>query len=463
MSAKREPNRLLAALMEQAQLSNKGLALRVREEAKRAGREVSADHVSVRRWLDGMRPRDDTARWIAAALGSKLGRQVSLDEVGFSESQASADADILDEGATYPALPERSVDLLDKLTSADLTDSQPVMNSKWVSDTAPGIITGYLFAGTVNLLPESAAVQSGASVAQRIRATVRHIMDLDFQFGGGHTRAMLLHYWKSEIVPALRRTYPDTVRREIFQAAADAAEVLGWSAYDAGRHGAAQRYFVQGLRLAREGGDPLMAGQILSNLSHQANYLGRFNEAVQYARAAQSATLGSASGTVSAMFLSMEARALASLGDERGCAEILHRAESAFDRNNPADDPDWIGYFDSFELAGEAAHCFRDLGKPRETALFVAQALDPVHTPPRTRAFIGMVSAAGSLTAGELDQAVALATDAVTAADGLQSSRYMRYVVDFYNSLSSAHAAHPAARQFAATLRDRYPDLRLAG
>lgn len=34
-------------------------------------------------------------------------------------------------------------------------------------------------------------------------------------------------------------------------ASADAAEVLGWSVSDAGHHhGAAQRYFAQGLRLA---------------------------------------------------------------------------------------------------------------------------------------------------------------------------------------------------------------------
>jgi hypothetical protein len=116
-----------------------------------------------------------------------------------------------------------------------------------------------------------AATRSTATaVGAGIRATVRSLTALDFQYGGGHTRKPLL----------------------VYAAAADAAEVLGWSAYDAGHHGAAQRYFTQGLRLARDGGDALTGGRILANLSHQANYLGNYNEAVHFARAAQSAIVG---------------------------------------------------------------------------------------------------------------------------------------------------------------------------
>jgi tetratricopeptide (TPR) repeat protein len=284
-------------------------------------------------------------------------------------------------------------------------------------------------------------------------------MGLDFQFGGGHTRKMLLMYWKTEIVPALRRRYPGMIAREVMSAAADAAQLLGWSAYDAGRHGAAQRYFVQGLRLTREANDRLMGGQILSNLSHQANYLGNFSEAIQFARAAQAATTGEASATVRAMFLAMEARALASIGDSHACAAVLHRAEQAFDQRNPGNDPDWISYFDAWELAGEAAHCFRDLGQPRETLLFTAQAIDPLHTPARTRAFIGMVSAAGALRAGDLEQAISIATDAVRFAGSLRSSRYLQYVADLHGLLREKNASHPSVRAFTELVRVSYPAL----
>ncbi|MGH3699899.1 MAG: hypothetical protein ACRDQY_10580, partial [Pseudonocardiaceae bacterium] len=139
---------------------------------------------------------------------------------------------------------------------------------------APSVIAGYLFAEPRRVEYAGPLTDSGADIAGRIRATIRHLMDLDFQFGGGHTRKMLLIYWNTEIVPALRRRYPVVIHHEVMSVAADAAQLLGWSAYDAGRHGAAQRFFVQGLCLAREANDRLMGGQILSNLSHQANYLG---------------------------------------------------------------------------------------------------------------------------------------------------------------------------------------------
>jgi len=118
----------------------------------------------------------------------------------------------------------------------------------------------------------------------------------------------------------------------------------------------------------------------------------------------------------------------------------------------------WIAYFNPEELAGEAAHCFRDLGYSEQTRLFSAQALE-VNTPPRTRAFIGMVSAAGALKSGDLDEAVTLATAAVDMAGSLQSNRYVRYLADFYESLVSGYARHPAAVSFTEKVRQHYPVL----
>ncbi len=455
--AKREPNRLLAAVMDEAGFSHKGFAARVRTEAEKIGIAISPDHVSVGRWLDGMRPRDETVRCIAAALGTKLGRKITFAEIGYG-SAPDAETDIVDDGNQYAAQSEQAVDLLADLTSADLVESPALASAGWVSATAPSVITGYLFGEPERHVYDGSLADAGADVAARIRTTIRYMMDLDFQFGGGHTRKMLLFYWKTEIIPALRQRYPDVIRRQVFGAAADAAELLGWSAYDAGRHGAAQRYFTQGLRLAREADDRVMGGQILAKLSHQANYLGNFSDAIQFARAAQSATFGHASATVNAMFLAMEARALASIGDARACAEILHRAEQEFDRSNPNEDPEWISYFDEFELAGEAAHCFRDLGQSSETQLFVAKAVDPVRTPARTRAFIGMVGAAGALSGGDVDQALSIATEAITLAGGLQSNRYLRYVADFHKSLVR-HESHPSVRTFTDLVRGNYPTL----
>ncbi|WP_203791518.1 hypothetical protein [Paractinoplanes rishiriensis] len=440
-------------------MTNKGLAARVRTEGQRIGLTLSTDHVSVKRWLDGGRPQGDTARCIAAALGAKLGRVITFAEIGLDSVGDAAPIDLTSEGALYPSEPSRSIDVIDGLTDADIRDDSVAAKLPWDSTATPGVITGYLFAEPSWTESSRDISFAAAGIAGRIRATVRNLTQLDFQYGGGHTRKLLLSYWKTEIVPALRGGLGNTAKRDVFAAAADAAEVLGWSAYDAGRHGAAQRYFVQGLRLAREAGDAVMGGQILSNLSHQANYLGNFTEAMHYARAAQSATVGQASATVNAMFLAMEARALASLGDAKGCGAALNRAEQEFGRRRESDDPDWISYFDALELAGEAAHCFRDLGHSRHTQLWAARAIDPVLTPARTRSFICIVHADGALADGNLDEALALAGQSVELAGSLQSSRHLRYVSDFYSSLMLKYDNHAGVREFTALLRSKNPEL----
>ena len=459
----REPNRRLAAVMQEAGISNKGLAKRVRDLAHQDGYEISPDHVAVRRWLDGKGPRGRTWHYLAKALSTKLGRRVTLEEIGFGGEPEPVSNDLTNHGAEYPNDSGRSVVLLGRLTSADLHDDPSVTHAPWVSSATASTITKYLFAHPHELGESENGLTGSCPAAEAIRATAAHLMDLDFQFGGGHTREMLLFYFQSKVVPLLREHHPEPARREIFSAAAEVAQLLGWTAYDAGRHGAAQRYFVQGLRLAREANDHMLGGRLLANLSHQANYLGNFNDATQFARAAQSATIGKASATVTSMFLAMEARALASSGYGRECVQVLRRAEQAFERRSPDSDPAWISYFNAEELAGEAAHCFRDLGQPRETRLFAERAVEPASTPARTRAFIGMVMAAGALTSGELEEAVHLAVQAVDAAGPLQSLRYIRYLKDFYRSLVDGYSNHSLVSQFEERVRVHYPTVKLFG
>lgn len=87
----RGANHRLAAVMAEAGVSNKGLAARVRALAQRDGHPVSTDHVSVRRWLEGSTPRARTAWYVAAALGTKLGRRISPHDLGLLGASAPRD------------------------------------------------------------------------------------------------------------------------------------------------------------------------------------------------------------------------------------------------------------------------------------------------------------------------------------------------------------------------------------
>ena len=175
----------------------------------------------------------------------------------------------------------------------------------------------------------------------------------------------------------------------------------------------------------------MMGSRILSNMSHQANYLGHFGQAVQLARAAQEGSRGAATATTMSMFLAMEARAHAGNGDGAACSQALREAERLFEGRATGDDPEWIGYFDAAELAGEGAHCFRDLRSPRTAQEFIAQAeelTDPAYV--RTLAFIRLVHAASVCQQRDPGHAVELATQAIGLAGSLKSRRYLRYIRD---------------------------------
>jgi len=105
----RQPNSRLAAVMAEARVSNKGLAARLRELAQRDGpHAISPDHVSVRRWLDGVKPRGDTQHYIALALSSKLGRRVKPEELGFGDNLDSRRVELKDRGVQYQTDPARA-------------------------------------------------------------------------------------------------------------------------------------------------------------------------------------------------------------------------------------------------------------------------------------------------------------------------------------------------------------------
>ncbi|TCC43598.1 hypothetical protein [Kribbella sindirgiensis] len=78
------PNELFAALMDSAGCSRSALAKDIRELAAARGlNNIRCDHVDVGRWLQGMVPRGEKPALIAEALGRRLGRAVSLNDLGF--------------------------------------------------------------------------------------------------------------------------------------------------------------------------------------------------------------------------------------------------------------------------------------------------------------------------------------------------------------------------------------------
>ncbi len=240
-----------------------------------------------------------------------------------------------------------------------------------------------------------------------------------------------VQYLASEIAPLLRGRFTPTVGRELFSASSRFAAKTGAMAYDAGLHMLGRRYFLQSLNLAFLGSDRLLGAKAIALLSHQANFLGDFRSAVDLARTAKSGAGAQATPAIRAMLAAMEARGLASLGEERSCTNALKEMEGAFSCIDTEQEPAWMGYFDGSEVADELAHCFHDLG---HGSLAIEHAQRSVDLAPasfrRSRTFAGLVQAGAHLmeAPNDLEAGCAIATQVIADASRLRSARVQAYI-----------------------------------
>ncbi|WP_346010637.1 hypothetical protein [Streptomyces sp. SID5910] len=368
----------------------------------------------------------------------------SAAELGLNQAKLQ-DSALLD--AAYPASPDDAIQTVRQLWRADLNQYDPLLTAepsepawseaslRWLVAPEPGI---------PRQRSEGARVSLGDVAA--IKTTADMFAQLDDQFGGDHARRALIQYLSNDVAPLLRGRYTEQVGRALFSTVAEATLLAGWMSYDACHHGLAQRYFLQALRLAQDANDRRLAGSILSAMSHQATFLGRYTQAATLARAALMGISPVATPTLRAQFHAMEARALARTGDVAACEAALSAATKALESRNNEDEPEWISYFDGAELAAEAAHCFRDVNSARRAVAHAENAMSGSHV--RSDFFATMVLADAHLRAGDVEEACRVALDALDLGEQLKSARCVSYLAEFRRNLS-AFGQSSAARDLA--------------
>ena len=434
-------NTTLIALMHEARMSASGLARRVVELGGHHGVDRNYTHIDVKRWTEGRRPRGLVPALIAQVLSSKLGRPVSVADIGMASGLDSP----LSTAGRYPLTVADSAAALTAVVRADqpgltVVGGDAIDSSGWAALMVQWLLAPEAWAGQATERPPQDA--RGLQMAGEM------FSQMDYQFGGGYARSTLVEFIRAEVLPLVKDPHRQT--SDVLRAAAALLRLAGWTAYDTGAHGLANWYLTHALRLAQAAGDRALGGRILAGMSHQANFLGHHEHAANLARAAQRGAQGQATPTAMALFHAMEARALAGAGDRHGTESALLTAELWFSRRSAENDPAWMRYFDDAELAAEFAHSYRDLGMPDKAIEFgkiaVYQA-DPLYV--RSIAFCQCVLAAGHLGKGDVEQGLHLAEDAVTVAAGLRSVRSRQYVHDFLGRLAP-YEQHRSVAEFVA-------------
>lgn len=448
-TSEQTPNHRLDAKMREAGATNKGLAKRMRDtSAQDNGDPISPSHTSIAKYLSGQiaQPSDRSCQVIAKVLGHMLGRPVTLDDIGYARvAPESADNTL-----TYPETIGDSITALTQLTDYELNHTNAAAKLLVVPEAWSSLLVKAMYGNDRESVGPSDPVQLSPADIQEVHDVTEMFSTFDHRYGGGQSKPLVAQYLQTAVLPLIPRVSQDSpVGRDYFQAVASLTLRAGWTAYDIGEHAVAQRFLYQAYRLARAARDKAFVGHVMACMSHQANFLGHFEQAVHLARGASHGAAGHATPTAMAMFSAMEGRALASQGNEPDATSALTTAEHWLNNREPANDPDWIWFFDEAELHAEFAHSFRDLGNAEMAGKHAATSIEVSKDEfVRSLSFCRSVLATSHLLADDLDEAVNVASGVIDAAAHLKSYRVISYLKDFRQQLNDAQPGASATRHF---------------
>ncbi|MFD7663506.1 hypothetical protein [Streptomyces sp. NPDC059788] len=438
----------LAAALEEAGCTYETLATHVNRLARRQGQVTKYDKGSVSRWIKGMPPRADTVWFIAEALSERLGRAVQPQDLGFTTADECAPVVI--RSLLYRENLSETLHTLSELSTEDVSRRALLGAVPFVSSALPAPQRSWLlwaWEQAESEAPALAAVSTSERVG-KVYATISMFDQMDNAYGGGGVRTSILTYLNLEVLPLLRRGVRGTERAPLFTAAAKLGATAGWSSYDCGEYGLAQRYMVQALRLCQEGGDLVLAGQILAGLSHLATSLGHPEDGVYLARAGlQTAKdAGSPLGLMRLYAMLARGHAAQQHGDEAHRA--LGAAESVLEQSAGVDQESaWVRYLDHHYLEAEAACAYRDLGQAHRAEQMAAESVRANPDRRRRKAISQSVLATAYLQQDRLDEALASARSALTSLETVRSQRSVQALQDFGLRLQT-RCKEPAVRYF---------------
>ncbi|WP_238782978.1 sporulation protein [Streptomyces monomycini] len=448
----RPPNTELARLIEACGASKKSLALRVNQLAHHAGIQASYSHTSLANWAQrGVTPKWPVPVLLAQAVGERLGRPVTLADIGMEQGE-TLDAQV---GLDF---------------ARDRADAVRVATSFWSSVNRRDFLTGSGFAASAFTTPvtrwlaipadQTADHSGGRRVGRADLAELRESADearrWDSKYGGGNWKASSVTACLTQrSAPLLRGSFSDAVGRELFSVTAELSRLAGWTAFDVGRHDAAQRHFIQALRLARAGGNVQLGCYILTTMAMQALLRGFVSEAIDMAQGAHERAKAQAVPRVLAFTKLIEARAHARDNNAPAASRALAASECLLGQADArqGDDPAYIDFYHHARLSADAAEIFRDLHNPEAALAWNRQA---AAMPPGvfTRS-VGMrlaIVGTAHLQARDLDRGLALGHQSVDILARVQSTRATDYVREFTTALAPWRH-EPAVRGFVHRVR----------
>ncbi len=464
------PNEVLTSLLDELGWSPRALARRINHVF---GSGTVADTAPYH-WRDsGCIPRPPLPELAAWVLSRELGRPVAAAELWKGRASGSPlvlPADIDMDGPWSRA---SMLGLLDDWIVAGLLDRRHFLA---VSGTTILDIVARYPTGEPGRL--AAALERG-SVGNLLLAQIEQSIPLLHRLNDTHGGRAYLPYVGAQfraVALLLRQgSHPARVERRLFAALAEISQLAGWMALDAGQHGLAQRYLFTALRAAREADYHPMAAHVLADLAFQAAIREHSSDAIALGQAAVRIAAGSPAGVRALVQTRLaHGHALAGQLDDFERAHAIG-LDTIADRDS-AEEPAWMDYLTPNQLDTRAGYALTHAGtlaaaagdhqtgtallRRGERLLRTGVHALPVNHPDQRRAlFEGAWLSVAAAGQGDLEQACAIGSLAVTRLNVVQSVKSAQvlrllarrlhrcgrneYVRDFLPTLDAAVARQP--------------------
>ncbi|MGH4019529.1 MAG: hypothetical protein ACRDT0_09890 [Pseudonocardiaceae bacterium] len=450
----RGKNSALRALLDEAEMSNTGLAAAVVAAAAREGKHAGTSTTSVKRMLDGCQPRWPIPRLVAAVLSRRLQRQVSVTECGFADL-TPADEDPYD-GLRCTGTLEGTVRTVIQLSGRDMRRRRFLLGSAF---SAAAFSEPALFALTMPPAEAIARAAGGKRVGMAeveiITEQVTQLRQLDHRYGSGRLREQVVSLLHRDANQLLHGSYSDKTGKALLTAVAQATNLAGYTAEDVGRHSLAQRYYIQGLDLAMRAGNRLYAANMLGNMSRMTlvigqnaltdhNTLRHGRQAVALARAGLVVTQDKATPGLAAVLHVLEGHGLALLGDASAARRAVLEAERHYERSRTSDEPPWAGFYTQAALAADLGRCLSAIGEPAQAVKLSTAALhdyEPWRV--RSRCLAQTDLAITHLLGRDLEQAASRGRDALRTATEVSSTRTLDRLRTLQRQVQPLRSASP--------------------
>ncbi|MGW5973693.1 DNA-binding protein NsdB [Streptomyces sp. NPDC055186] len=483
-----QPNTRLSDLFGLAGWSKGELARLVNRQAAAMGHpQLATDTSRVRRWIDmGEIPRDPVPRVLAALFTERLGRVVTIEDLGLvrhgraGKRPRGGSAEHPD---GVPWAPERTAEVLTEFTGMDLMlnrrglvgagaalSAGSALSSAmhdWLH-TDPALTTDApridhpLHADSVGFDRYEAA-PIGSQEIEELERSVEVFRAWDAARGGGLQRKAVVGQL-NEVGGMLAYHHPPHLQRRLWGVAANLAVLAGWMSHDVGLEPTAQKYFVIATHAAREGGDRPRAGEALSRAARQMVHLGRPDDALDLLKLARSGSGEELLPRTRAMFHTIEAWAQASMGKGQAMRRTLGRAEDLFvsERGADQEQPDWMQTFKDEDLYGMQALAYRTLAEFEPDAAAHAQhyaekALSlRVDGRERSKIFDHLSMASACFIANDPEQADRYARLALMSMGSNSSRRTWDRLRQMYR-LTAEYSSYPRIQELREEIRQALP------